>query len=525
MNRSAVDIESGKRLNRLRDLFQLHDEAFVRKAYQLLLGRAADRDGLAHSTARLRNGDDRLAVLASLRASPEGRSVGIVFPELDAVLTPYRKALHPVWGKLLRKLRLAKRMSRDQRRINMLENQLARVGAGEILTGETASPVIDIASMPSRKVTGNPAIPARAWNERPVIQRILLIKLDHFGDFFVAIRAFSLIRDAWPNAHVTLICGSWNVQLAEQLELFDEIIAFDLPVMVRQADDPSEINWIAQCEGIKALPLQRYDLAVDLRHDLDSRPSLLFVDAAFKAGYENEVMPPWPGGASPLNIALHQSEMHAELRCTLLAQLVIATLQPPQRHPISRLARANGTPLPFPGGTYIVVSPGAAAPNRTWPSERFAELLRLIQRDADYRIVFVGTAKDRTATTQIARSLSQDTYIDLCGAPFTNMPWIFSNAALFIGCDSGPGHLSALLGTPTLSIYGGVSSPHVWQPLGPRVGIVHSQTPCSYCHDKKCAHEFRCTLEISVEDAFAEFKTLMTGANAPHHDAIDNALH
>ena len=64
---------------------------------------------------------------------------------------------------------------------------------------------------------------AHALPERP---RILLLKLDHIGDLVLAMRAMLRIRKAWPDAHITLVCGPWNVALARQLGLFDRIIAY-----------------------------------------------------------------------------------------------------------------------------------------------------------------------------------------------------------------------------------------------------------------------------------------------------------
>ena len=511
-----MEIATGRRLAGLQELLGLHDEAFVRRAYQLVLGREADKGGLSHSVARLRDGDDRLAVLASLRLSAEARELRMVFPELDVVIKPYRSAFHPRWGRVLKTLRLTKRTRPEQRTINRLENRLARVGGGEPTDFLTPAPTINIDSLPSRKITGNVAVAAQIWSHPPEIERILLLKLDHFGDFFVAIRAFSLIRKAWPKAHITLVCGSWNVRFAQRLGLFDQVLAFDMAVMLHRLEPEQKIGWIEQCKGIKALSLQRYDLAVDLRHDLDTRPCLLFIEAAFKGGYETDLPRPWPQGVSPLNIALHQSDLHAELRCTLLAQLVVTTLQPPEQHPITELARAGETDLPFAPGTYFVVAPGAAARNRMWPPARFGELLRLVRGHAPCPIVLVGSTADRVAAMEIATSLPEGSYADLCGTPFEDLPWIFANAAMFIGCDSGPGHLAALLGTPTLSIYGGVSAPRIWQPLGPHVAIVHSRTPCAYCHDRVCAYDFRCMNEITVQDVFLQFKTLFASIRPPH---------
>lgn len=514
-----MNIETGKRVSSLQELFTLHDEAFVRKAYQLALGRKADPGGLRNSVERLRRGDDRLAILAALRASPEGRRANVFFPELDALVKPYRRNYHPVLGKLLRKLGLHKRINTQQRTINKLQNQLSRVGAGaDVGLDEAPKPIIttlkqQLAQIPSRKVAGNVAIPARAWSERPSIERILVFKLDHFGDLFVAVRAFSLLRAAWPKAHITLICGSWNISLARELGMFDEIVQLDLPGMVDPTSNNGIRSWLGQCASVLSLNLKPFDLAVDLRHDLDTRLCLHFVEATFKAGYEDSYTNPWPDGISPIDISLPQNELHAELRCTLLAQLIITTLQPPEKHPIHALASTINIDLPFSSQSYLLVGPSASLPNKTWAPERFSELLRLIHEDTGIPIVFVGAKGDRATAAAIAKSLPDRSWSDLCGTPFSELPTIFANARMFIGCDSGPGHLSALLGTPTISIYAGVAEPKIWQPLGPHVAIIHSQTPCSYCYERMCLYNFRCMTEISVQDVYSQIKDLLARTN------------
>ncbi len=488
----------------LNDLLKLHDEEFLRVAYRAILGREIDRSGAESYLRRLRSGDDRFEILASLRYSREGRRVGSQLPGLKKALRVHRWAAYPGARKVLRKIGLAGRISKRQRRLNVLENEVGRLG----LNPGAVPPARAMDMVPSRKIVGNVATAARAWNQRPAIERILVLKLDHFGDFFVATRAFATLRNAWPDAHITLVCGSWNVKFANQLGLFDEVMAFDFSLMTPSRPYTGKASWVGRCEPITSLPLTRYDLAIDLRHDMDTRPCLLFVDAPYKAGYDDQWQP-WPnGGRSPLNISLSQTVMHAELRCTILAQLAVTTLQPPQDHPISRLIPDAPAPLPFEPKRYVVVSMGASARNREWGTENFSALLQRIVREFDLSVVFVGAKADRAANEMVAADLPPGRHADVSGTPFEEAPWLMSNAAGFIGCDSGPGHLSSLLGIPTVTVYAGVSEPQIWQPLGPNVAIVHSQTPCSYCHNTSCNFDFRCMQEISPGDVFEQFSKL-----------------
>lgn len=85
------------------DLLGLHDEPFVRNAYQAILKREPDDTGLAHYLTNLRNGRySKLDVLSSLRFSAEGRNANVPIEGLNN-LSVWRKIYRlPVVGYLLR---------------------------------------------------------------------------------------------------------------------------------------------------------------------------------------------------------------------------------------------------------------------------------------------------------------------------------------------------------------------------------------------------------------------------------------
>jgi heptosyltransferase-3 len=49
-----------------------------------------------------------------------------------------------------------------------------------------------------------------------------------------------------------------------------------------------------------------------------------------------------------------------------------------------------------------------------------------------------------------------------------------SAAEMFLGNDSGPGHLAGIIGVPTLILYG-PTDPRNWKPLGPHVRILRRE--------------------------------------------------
>src|SRR5260370_41473924 len=91
--------------------------------------------------------------------------------------------------------------------------------------------------------------------------RILVLKLDHRGDFLIGLPALEKLRATFPNCHITLVCGSWNTATARDLGVADEIRAYDyFPENSR--------NWTGDAvEGtdrFREVCKGRFDIAVDL---------------------------------------------------------------------------------------------------------------------------------------------------------------------------------------------------------------------------------------------------------------------
>lgn len=65
----------------------------------------------------------------------------------------------------------------------------------------------------------------RALGEMSIGTRpnILILKLDHIGDFFLSLPAVEIIKSAWPEGHLTVICSPTNAGLARSCGLFDEV--------------------------------------------------------------------------------------------------------------------------------------------------------------------------------------------------------------------------------------------------------------------------------------------------------------
>jgi heptosyltransferase-2 len=150
---------------------------------------------------------------------------------------------------------------------------------------------------------------------------------------------------------------------------------------------------------------------------------------------------------------------------------------------------------------YIVLSPGAEyGAAKMWPAGRYADLASRLAKRTRADIVIVGSEKEQEVANEIvskagapARSLAGRCSIDelLC---------VLRGASLIVGNDSGPVHICAAMGIPTLAIFGS-TSPSWTSPRGRSVEIMRAALDCSPCFERECPQgEPRCMLDIDVGD-------------------------
>jgi heptosyltransferase-2 len=159
----------------------------------------------------------------------------------------------------------------------------------------------------------------------------------------------------------------------------------------------------------------------------------------------------------------------------------------------------------------VAMQPGAAFGSaKRWFPERFARLAReLSERGMD--VAFVGGEKDRDVVARVAagapgaRDLSGRTSIGVLAA-------VLESADVLVTNDTGPMHLAAACGTPTLAIFG--STNPLWTaPFGPGHRVIREETACSPCYLRECRIGTLCMERVSVKRVLAEVLEIAGGTS------------
>jgi len=144
---------------------------------------------------------------------------------------------------------------------------------------------------------------------------------------------------------------------------------------------------------------------------------------------------------------------------------------------ISATRQSHADALIGPGGPVLALAPAATWPPKTWAGERFAETaLALLGPSgplADGRALLIGGRDDGRFLEPLRAALPPSRVIDIAGLDLLTAYACLRRVRLFIGNDSGPMHLAAAAGAPTLGLFG-PSDDRMYRPWGPQAAFIRA---------------------------------------------------
>jgi ADP-heptose:LPS heptosyltransferase len=299
------------------------------------------------------------------------------------------------------------------------------------------------------------------------VEKILVIKLSALGDFVLALAAMKKIREAHRKAHITLLTTPPFGALAKSCPYFNAVETDGRPETFAQ--------WMTLRKRIRAAGYDRvYDLQTSSRSN-----------RIFQVLRPNP--PAWSGIAlgcslphrNPLRNSMHTLERQAD-------QLMYAGIWPDApteagRAPppdLSWIWTNQPADRPVPGAVkprpYVMFVPGGSAhrPEKRWPVEKYGELARILYSKG-YDIVVIGGVQETELAHRIQREVPRAR--DLTGrTDFARIAILGARAALAVGNDTGPLHLAAAAGAPTLVLFSSASDPALSAPRG-RVEVIKAE--------------------------------------------------
>lgn len=353
--------------------------------------------------------------------------------------------------------------------------------------------------------------------------RILIRATNWIGDSVMTMPAVQRLRELAPDAYIAMLCPGKLTDLWRHNPYLNEVIPFgrklDLEDMRRRQFDiaiifPNSFRSAWECK--RAHIPRRIGFAGRWRRFLLT--DLVHQPRSERASYKILTVASRRFRVKVFRSTRHQSEHYLDIiahlggnRDPAPPRIRLAIEEMPA---LNKFLRDDGRPV-------VAINAGAEyGPAKRWPAERFAAAAIKVSEHADVRWLIIGGPGDIEIAGRIEGQLSEarlgngsvvnvagrTTVLDLCA--------LLKFCKVLLTNDTGPMHIAAALGTPTVSIWGS-TSPELTGPLSARSVIVRQPVECSPCFLRKCPIDFRCMNHVQVgEVVTAVLKQLGVEAKA-----------
>ncbi len=325
-------------------------------------------------------------------------------------------------------------------------------------------------------------------------ESILVFAPSWIGDAVMSLGAVRLLRKERPEARIAVLARPLLTDLYEGVSEVDRTLRYD----PRGAD-----RGVAGLRGAALrVRSERFDVCLLLPNAFRAAAFARLAGIPERWGYATESrgflltrrVPP-----APRPFGRHQSYYYLEL----MSGLGFRASTPDQALAVGEEMRNRARLLlereGWDGKALLIgVHPGASGSRaKLWNAARFGEVTRKLGAAMGARAVILGGVSESALALEAEAALG--------GAPLQlqgktslgELIGVLSQLSLFLANDSGPMHLAAALGVPTLAVFG-PTDPSETGPLGPRATFVREPVECSPCLYRDCPIDHRCMERVGV---------------------------
>lgn len=343
------------------------------------------------------------------------------------------------------------------------------------------------------------------------VKRILCVRLDRLGDILMTTPAIHALRTCGPERHITLLTSSVGAQAAPNLRDVDDVISYDAPWHGLAAMPSPSVDRAMQ----RTLAAGRFDAAVVFT--VYSQSALPAAMLCYLAGIPKRLahcrenpyglLTEWVCEPEPHDAVRHE----VERQLALVAEVGAVATDTRMRFHVHEAARralsdrltARGL---SPHGPWFVIHPGASAPSRRYPPQRFGEVAARLAASTPYPIILTGSADEAPLIREVTASAGpavRPRLHDLSAQlSISELAALLERAAVLVTNNSGPVHLASALETPVVDLYALTNPQHTpWQTAQ---RVLFRDVDCRWCYRGVCPESHhRCLLGVTAAEVAA----------------------
>lgn len=335
-------------------------------------------------------------------------------------------------------------------------------------------------------------------------KKILVRVPNWIGDAVMCLPALEALRALYPSSDISVLAKAKVVPVFEGNPSVSDIIVYD---KARHG------GLLGQLRLSGEIRKKRFDLAVLFQNAFGAAIISFLGAANERVGYASDYRSGLLTRAIPLTGEIRKKH-EVFYYLNIIRELGGKTPKKPapRIHLSSReraLAKKFLEECGLGKGPIFGAAPGASfGPAKRWPSARFAGVLKGLADEYGGGVLVFGGPEDNEACQGVVEAMPSA--IDLSGKlGLREAIALMERCDAFITNDSGPMHISAALGVPTVALFGSTDD-SITGPVGKRAAVVKEKIDCSPCFKRECRFgHYECLNRIDAKKVLLKAKELM----------------
>ena len=328
------------------------------------------------------------------------------------------------------------------------------------------------------------------------IKSVLVVKLSAIGDVIHALPVSYAIKETYPEAKVTWVVEPPAYDILKDNPYIDNIIVFEKKKF-------KSMRGFLKNYGpfTKILNADKYDASLDLQGLFKSAAIAWSAKAPIRLGTCNmremshKVSRPVVGPNANGHIVERYLDVVRELGCQVNKVVFPMEISQRDQQAAEGAMQQAGIRMENP---YVVLAVGANWPNKRWPTRYYAKLSDWLYDRKIIPVIIGGGMLDSTLAGEIDAEAEIPPIILVGKTTLKQLAHVIKHAKAVVGGDTGPVHLAAGLGVPTVMVMGPTDANRNG-PYGQLENAIEANRPCKYCWKRACPKGLECLSVIHPE--------------------------
>lgn len=340
------------------------------------------------------------------------------------------------------------------------------------------------------------------------IKRVVVRGTNWVGDSVMTVPALRALRRVLPNATITLAIRPGAKGIFSDADFIDDVLVYN-----RQ-------NAFSVIPQIREWRRRNFDLAVLFQNAFEAALIPFLAGVPVRLGYATESRQPLlthplplPDWRSSRHEVFYYLYLVTALEQMLFGSSSICESDPDASIQISEKRIVEASDLLRTYGireedSVVAICPGSINSRaKRWPAEAYAAVAdRLIE--SHRRVLLIGSKEEADVSQEVVSRMRHQPIVLTGKTSLDQLTAVLATVDLIVTNDTGPAHIGAALGRPTIVIFG-PTNPLTTRPFSPKAEILRHPPECAPCMLRDCPIDHRCMTAITVDEVFERSHALL----------------